>query len=95
VHNHPKFGISYENRRVISLFFQFENKAHFSISSSTPYNGVHSSTTNPGERDAAPGTRGMENARSDTQAPALGMSNFLSTQMAVPSFSGLSDSHKQ
>jgi hypothetical protein len=68
---------------------------HFSISSSTPCNGEHSNTINPGERDAVPGTSGTENTRSDTHAPLFGMSNFLSTQMAVPSFSGLSESHKQ
>jgi hypothetical protein len=37
----------------------------------------------------------MEKTRSDTHAPLFGMSNFLSTQMAVPSFSELSDSHRQ
>jgi len=33
--------------------------------------------------------------RSDAHAPLFGTSNFLSIQMAVPSFSGLSESHRQ
>jgi len=68
---------------------------HFSISSSKPCSGEHSNTTNPGERESAPGASGMENTFSDVHVPLSGMSNFRSTQMAVPSFSGFSESHKQ